>query len=164
MKTAVKLGAAVLAMALATSSASADVFEFSFTTAGDSAHGWLTTDVSEVVTAISGSIDGFAITGLSGYGGADQQLFSWVYPYVDYSGISFVANNVSYNWSSYPVPKGALANSVSDPGGTGVALALFSGVTVTVVPEVSSWAMMLAGFASLGFVGYRRKKAWAFVG
>jgi hypothetical protein len=28
---------------------------------------------------------------------------------------------------------------------------------VTGVPEVSTWAMMLAGFAGLGFVGYRRK-------
>jgi hypothetical protein len=30
-------------------------------------------------------------------------------------------------------------------------------VSVTGVPEVSTWAMMLAGFAGLGFVGYRRK-------
>jgi hypothetical protein len=32
-------------------------------------------------------------------------------------------------------------------------------VSVTGVPEVSTWAMMLAGFAGLGFVGYRRQKA-----
>jgi hypothetical protein len=31
-------------------------------------------------------------------------------------------------------------------------------VSLTAVPEVSTWAMMLAGFASLGFVGYRRRK------
>jgi hypothetical protein len=30
--------------------------------------------------------------------------------------------------------------------------------SVTSVPEVSTWAMMLAGFAGLGFVGYRRNK------
>ena len=29
-------------------------------------------------------------------------------------------------------------------------------VTITAVPEVSTWAMMLSGFASLGFVGFRR--------
>jgi hypothetical protein len=29
-------------------------------------------------------------------------------------------------------------------------------LTVTNVPEPSTWAMMLAGFAALGFVGYRR--------
>jgi hypothetical protein len=27
------------------------------------------------------------------------------------------------------------------------------------VPEPSTWAMMLAGFAGLGFLGYRRNKA-----
>jgi hypothetical protein len=28
-------------------------------------------------------------------------------------------------------------------------------VTFTAVPELSTWAMMLTGFAGLGFVGYR---------
>jgi hypothetical protein len=32
-------------------------------------------------------------------------------------------------------------------------------VTDPAVPEASTWAMMLAGFAGLGFVGHRRKKA-----
>jgi hypothetical protein len=27
------------------------------------------------------------------------------------------------------------------------------------VPELSTWAMMLAGFGALGFAGYRRNKA-----
>ena len=31
-------------------------------------------------------------------------------------------------------------------------------VSVSGVPEVSTWAMMLAGFAALGFTGYRRNK------
>ncbi|WP_294541781.1 hypothetical protein [uncultured Rhodoblastus sp.] len=31
----------------------------------------------------------------------------------------------------------------------------------TAVPEISTWAMMLAGFAGLGFAGYRRNKAVA---
>ncbi len=28
--------------------------------------------------------------------------------------------------------------------------------SVTAVPEISTWLMMLAGFAGLGFVGYRQ--------
>jgi hypothetical protein len=32
-------------------------------------------------------------------------------------------------------------------------------VSLTAVPEVSTWAMMLAGFVGLGFVGYRRQKS-----
>ncbi len=35
-------------------------------------------------------------------------------------------------------------------------------LTYSAVPEASTWAMMLAGFAGLGFVGYRRNKAASF--
>ena len=31
-------------------------------------------------------------------------------------------------------------------------------VTVTAVPEASTWAMMLAGFAGLGYAAYRKTK------
>jgi hypothetical protein len=31
-------------------------------------------------------------------------------------------------------------------------------VTASSVPEPATWAMMLAGFAGLGFLGYRRNK------
>lgn len=36
--------------------------------------------------------------------------------------------------------------------------ALLDGVSMTAVPEMSTWAMMLAGFVGLGFAGYRRAK------
>ncbi len=42
------------------------------------------------------------------------------------------------------------------PGGFGFDLAIGGAV-----PEPSTWAMMLAGFAGLGFMGWRRKAAWA---
>jgi hypothetical protein len=163
MKNTVKLGAAVLALALATGSASAAVYEFTFsTTAGDSAQGWLTTDVSDVVTSIKGGFDNLSITGLSNYAGADQQLVPAVAPYVDFSGISFkAANGVSYNWTVLPFPTGGIGNSTSDPIGYGGLNVAFTSVTITSVPEVSTWAMMLAGFAAIGFVGYRRNKAAA---
>jgi hypothetical protein len=39
---------------------------------------------------------------------------------------------------------------------------LFDGaLPSTPVPEPSTWAMLIAGFAGLGFVGYRRSKAIA---
>jgi PEP-CTERM motif len=34
---------------------------------------------------------------------------------------------------------------------------LYSPAATSVVPEPSTWAMMLLGFAGLGFVGYRRR-------
>jgi hypothetical protein len=36
--------------------------------------------------------------------------------------------------------------------------ALLDGVSLTAVPEASTWFMMLAGFAGLGLVGYRRRE------
>jgi hypothetical protein len=37
--------------------------------------------------------------------------------------------------------------------------ALVDGVTMSSVPETATWVMMLSGFAGLGFLRYRRKKA-----
>ena len=37
-----------------------------------------------------------------------------------------------------------------------VTLGLVSGSSVTGVPEPSTWAMMLLGFAGLGYAGFRR--------
>ncbi len=160
MKNSVKLAAAVLAMALVSGSASAKVWEFSFAdNAGDHASGFLTTNASDVVTGISGSIDHFKITGLTSYAGADQQLYPTSAPYADLGGISFTAaNSVSYNWSNYTSPTGGIANSVSDPGGYGCCQALFTSNSDTAVPELSTWTMMLAGFAAIGFAGYRRTR------
>ena len=46
--------------------------------------------------------------------------------------------------------------SVSVEGGpNGEATVFYGGVAVANVPESSTWAMMLLGFAGLGFAGYR---------
>jgi PEP-CTERM motif len=34
-------------------------------------------------------------------------------------------------------------------------------LSVAAVPEPSTWAMMILGFASIGFMAYRRKNAMA---
>ena len=39
----------------------------------------------------------------------------------------------------------------------------FGTFTATLVPEVSTWAMMLLGFAGLGFVGYRDSRKAASI-
>jgi hypothetical protein len=50
--------------------------------------------------------------------------------------------------------------SISDANGEFLLTALNNGVSsgggVTGAPEPSTWAMMLAGFAGLGFLGWRR--------
>jgi hypothetical protein len=43
-------------------------------------------------------------------------------------------------------------------GGKGFEFALDNLTTVSAIPEASSWALMLLGFAGLGYAGYCRSK------
>lgn len=45
--------------------------------------------------------------------------------------------------------------ALSNVGGIDSSVAI-TGVSISTVPELSTWVMMLAGFAGLGFFGYRR--------
>ena len=49
------------------------------------------------------------------------------------------------------------------PTGAAVGLGLSSGLTVTGVPEPSTWALLILGFAGLGWAGYRRARPSATV-
>jgi hypothetical protein len=51
--------------------------------------------------------------------------------------------------------------TLSVPNGQSLAIADFTTAT-SAVPEPSTWAMMLLGFAGLGFMAYRRKQQTAF--
>jgi hypothetical protein len=59
-----------------------------------------------------------------------------------------------------------LANNIDDPSGTGPAgppvNELITTFEVTAVPEASTWAMMMLGFAGVGFMAYRRKAKPSF--
>ena len=46
-----------------------------------------------------------------------------------------------------------------DPEATGISADFAGDLTVFAVPEPSAWAMMLLGFAGLGYAGYRRARA-----
>jgi hypothetical protein len=135
--------------------------------------------VTYLITSISGTANGQTISGLSLYGGADNTIF---YPnppnvVVDGNGFAFgvgngsTAYNIYEDFGLYPAPSpyhcGA-AYCIIGPGdptlpgfGAGdpvVALETLT-LTLTGVPEPATWAMMLSGFAGLGFAAYRRKKA-----
>jgi hypothetical protein len=71
--------------------------------------------------------------GFSGWGSAGGFITATASSEV----LSFLA------YGNLPVPPFALVSDVSLTGG---------------VPEISTWAMMLSGFAALGFAGYRRAK------
>src|SRR5581483_2266368 len=86
----------ILLGTIATVPAHAMTFDFSATSTGapgDLASGAFTASLSSPgiysVTGITGTFDGVAITGLSGYANADNVLFFPTQPYVDFQGISF---------------------------------------------------------------------------
>jgi hypothetical protein len=66
----------------------------------------------------------------------------------------------SFPWTletfSFSTTGGALAFLA--PGPSNQQGDLITNVTLSSVPEASTWAMMLVGFASLGFAGYRKTK------
>ncbi|WP_024519807.1 PEPxxWA-CTERM sorting domain-containing protein [Bradyrhizobium sp. Tv2a-2] len=56
-------------------------------------------------------------------------------------------HDTSY-WASYPVTEYSSATSSSDGS---------ANLSVTAAPEPSTWAMMILGFAGVGFLAYRRR-------
>jgi len=58
-----------------------------------------------------------------------------------------------------PIQSVQWAPGPQDQGYSGVTDVNPAGAAVPVVPEASTWAMMLVGFAGLGFAGYRRRRA-----
>ena len=110
-------------------------------------------------TSASGLINGSAVTGLSAYAGADQQLFVAGPVHFDIGGLSFGASNgVFYNLTSYPYSSDAITNSARDPYGNGspTPFALTS-ISVAAVPVPASLGMMLLGLGALAF-GLRKRR------
>ena len=143
------------------------LFGFSFTSANsDYLSGTFTAEGSDsqyTVTGIDGTINGLAITGLSGYAGADQQLFFGASSYFSMSGLSFSASDgTDYNLTNYPDGLDHITNSLIDPEGDGDPSPISLAGSVEAVPEPASWAMMVGGFGLLGAALRRRKVAVSF--
>src|ERR1035441_640645 len=142
----------LLAIVLAAASVSlADTFDFSYTGGGYSASGVFTTGNTGspyTVTGITGTADGFAITGLSSYASANQ----WLYMpptggyYADFAGISFEnANGVDYNITYNPTGNSNFINiSTLDPGGYG-SYAVPIDMSVSQVPDGGVTLTLLGG-------------------
>jgi hypothetical protein len=138
--------------------------------------GWVTfaSDYSSV-TAVTGTLTGYQY-GTSGYVGSGSESIEWVqYPGFNYStgagnfstflldgpesGKFYNWIQFAYNYSAAPVLTFTSGVSIFgtdnyvnyiDPPAYG---------SISPVPETSTWAMMLAGFAGLGFRGARRNTA-----
>jgi hypothetical protein len=127
-----------------------------------------------VVTTLTGQIDlggtnyavqilGVDLYPVPGFGFNDNKLSS-TGPYVDNNGLGFRADGIDFILYS-STSRGTTTYTLSDnpalfffPAGT------VSNLTVTAaVPEPTTWAMMLLGFAGVGFMAYRRKSKIALM-
>jgi hypothetical protein len=141
---------------------------FNFTEAGSgiSASGVLVTTSDGggiyTITGITGGIlNGHAITSLvapNGAQGNDNELFFPASPtFIDFAGFSYISNGLAYN--IYFNGSGGVCTSNSYCSST-VAAGPDTPISFSVtaaVPEPSTWAMMLLGFAGIGFMAYRRR-------
>ncbi len=128
----------------------------------------ITTNAGNLVTSITGFVtgpNGGAITGLNttetqGVTWNWDNLFFGTGTHMTNGGILFDAGGHTYN----PYSTGPLAylNSTNNPGGfvnpgNNYLMGDPGVLQVTAVPEASTWAMMILGFAGVGFMAYRRK-------
>jgi hypothetical protein len=108
------------------------------------------------IDSITGIVNGSEITGTSTFQGADNLLFTNGFAFTSTVGISFVTaagqsvNIFSFFGQMTPPTGNAYGEFTSNPTAFGV-----GHFTLTAVPEASTWAMMLVGFAGLGVAGYR---------
>jgi hypothetical protein len=164
---AVLMIAGLLPLAAASAPASAKVFDWSLTGPSPDlggvpfpGSGTITATLTSSpgvwdIDTITGTVDGSAITGTSTFRGADNELFTNGFAFVSTVGIAFeTAAGQSVNIFSFfgqeTPPTGNAYGEFASPGGFGVGT-----FTLTAVPEASTWAMMVIGFAGLGVAGYR---------
>jgi hypothetical protein len=183
-------GALAAAMALALSAPPAQAVTFLWNYSGGDLSGGGTLEATGLgedtylITSISGLANGVTISGLTEYNFPDQFI---LYPnppnaVVDVLGFSFGIGDGSNSYNIYEnngfyagkyldcgalyciVGPGATDNSGLGPDPTDAVTALDS-ITLTqvAVPEPSTWAMTLIGFAGLGFLGYRTSRKSASI-
>ena len=157
----------LLPLAAASGSASAKIFDWSLTgtlpsLGGVPFPGSGTIDASPTestgvwsIDTITEVINGSEITGTSTFQGADNLLFANGFAFTSTVGISFetaAGQSIifSFDGQSTPPTGNAYGELTSNPSAFGV-----GHFTLTAVPEASTWALMLIGFAGIGVAGYR---------
>jgi hypothetical protein len=168
----------IAAMLFGVSTASATVYRFSFDSSDAelTATGQITVDTAGEVTGVSGVISGLTnqtISGVAANPGFPNPSYSpdgsfiynnLYYPIgmtFDINGLLFVtAENPGGYWNLWGNSAGnySLWESV---GSYNYPIEESGSLSLTATPEPSTWALMLFGFAGLGYVGYWRRVALA---
>lgn len=139
-------------------SAQANTYQLNFTSGADSGFldftttgPWTSSGVA--ITGVSGQIDGSAVTGLSGFAGADNLLEDTA-PHVDYGGVSVSTALDTFNFTSFGGFQ-MLKASVDPTGSISADLVPVTG-SIAAVPEPATWAMLIMGVAMIGVAARRR--------
>ena len=162
MKRVVRTAAVVAAMMVGAVQAQASqIFDFSYSGTNVWGSGVLTTtDAGSPfsILGISGTANGEAITGLSGYASADNLIYFPTQPFVDFSGMAF--NTATKAWSiGWTGSDYGIINSIDDPSGAccGTHPITFT-VTPGGVPEPATWTLAIIGFGLAGAALRRRSQ------
>jgi hypothetical protein len=176
-------GAVLVATGFSANAASFD-FDWSFSGSGISGGGTLSADQDSVnlntftITSISGTVNGDTISGPTDFYFPDMLIF---YPnppnvVVDANGFAFgvgdgsnsynIYENVGYDPGSvfdcgalYCIVGPGPTDNSNFPNDPITALDSLTLKQISSVPEPGTWALMIAGFAGLGFAAYRRRSA-----
>ena len=112
------------------------------------------------IVGITGTIDGSSInapiTATSNYG----NYFTTGASFLDGSGTNFfLASGEKISFFFQDPPTARYRINTQSPGGSAYVTA--SSAIVAAVPEPSTWAMMILGFAGVGYMAYRRRNQTA---
>jgi hypothetical protein len=165
------IGAAAIAIMASTPAFAAEQFTFNFSTVTPliggpgSGSGTITTSgttidsrgfTAQMITAITGTFNGSAITGFSSLTGANNLFYLTGPSFVDGSGLGFTtAAGTSVNLF-YQSSASSYRINTTGPFTSSFVSANAAAVTAA-VPEPATWAMMLFGFGAIGF-SVRRKR------
>lgn len=138
-------------------------YTFSYLAGTYNGSGTLTVDASGNVTGITGTANGSNILGLSNYASADNLLYdgsNGTSAWLDFSGLSFSILGNSFGIGNTGAGDYGITDLVSNPAGTccGSHPAELNIAAVAPVPEPATWAMMLVGFAGIGFAMRARRR------
>jgi hypothetical protein len=169
MKLKSLIAAAVLIIT-ASATANATIYDFTLDSSAYDVTGQITTSGS-LVTLITGNITGdltASITGpdTSNPGGfTSDNMFSTTTPFVSSAGVLFDAGGFVFNVYSaangptfdYFISSNQFGTDFNNQPLFNPGSLITGGTIAEAVPEPSTWAMMILGFAGIGFMTYRRK-------
>lgn len=153
-------------VAFSVSPANATLFDFSYSTvaggtltsSGSGEFDTTPTGPNFLVNSATGTVDGFAISliPVNGFAGNDNTIYT-PGAFLSFAGLSFTTGATNYNLygdNGTFVLGNAICTACSGGNETKVNLTI---TEVAAVPEPSTWAMLILGFAGIGYMTYRRK-------